>query len=590
MNRGLRPCLLLWLLLLGMFECVAAPPMTGSRPFESRIGWPSRHQEGDDPRWADPAWDDSDWTPGNQLPTRKGVHWVRYRVLLREPASFPPEARAVLDVLDISNGNPIDGIYLASVFAYQLYWDGRLIGGSGVVGATREQEVPGPLDTLLALPAELLRPGEHVLALRTSTHRYNFRTDKIYFSPFLVNLAEFRYREGRAPFFPLIGTTAALLTGLICSVLYAVGDRSRPLLICAWLSFVLATFYFLIAFRWLYNAPFDWFCPRLITITALMTAVSALFPWLLLDLFAVPRPGRWLSVLAPLLAAAWWTSPIYEVIALWLCRSMLLVSLVIAGWAVWHQRPGARFVFVGVLASLVLVQSSRRDFLSPQFLGTFSVLVFFVFGRVGLQARATRRRMMEAMVSAARLEAELLKKSLQPHFLLNSLTVLGEVVDQDPAAAARLIDDLGRTFRALSSMTGEKQVPLAQELELCRAHLRVLSVRTGKPWTLETDGVDESLAVPPATFLTLVENGVTHQVPSRESAQFRLAWARRASKERFTFFSPGEVRQQPDRLPGGTGLRYVRARLEESFPGRWSLVQAAVAGGWETIIELQREA
>ncbi|MBL9207157.1 MAG: histidine kinase [Opitutaceae bacterium] len=589
MNRGLCSCLLLWLLLLGTVECVAVV-MTGIRLGEPIMGGSSRHQEGDDPRWADPAWDDTDWRPGNQLPTRRGVYWIRFRVALREANRFPPEARDALDVLDLTNGNPIDGIYLASVFAYQLYWDGRLIGGSGVVGATREKEVAGPLDTLMTLPAELLQPGGHVLAVRMSSHRYNFRADNFYVYPYLVNRAEFRYREGQAPIFPLIGTTAALLTGLICSVLYGVGERSRPLLICAGLGFALAAFYFLIAFRWLYNAPFDWFCPRLMTITALMTVVSALFPWLLLDLFAVPRPGRWLAVLAPLLVGAWWMSPIYEVIALWLCRAMLLMSLVIAGWAVWRQRSGARFVFVGVLVSLVLVQSSRRDFLSPQFLGTFSVLVFFVFGRVGLQARTTRRRMMEATVSAARLEAELLKKSLQPHFLLNSLTVLGEVMDQDPTAAASMIDDLGRTFRALSSMTGEKQVPLSQELELCRSHLRVLSVRTGRPWSLETAGVDESLPVPPATFLTLVENGVTHQVPSREKAEFRLAWSRRAAKERFTFFSPGEVRQQPDRRPGGTGLRYVRARLEESFPGRWSLAQAAVAGGWETVIELQREA
>jgi hypothetical protein len=37
---------------------------------------------------------------------------------------------------------------------------------------------------------------------------------------------------------------------------------------------------------------------------------------------------------------------------------------------------------------------------------------------------------------------------------------------------------------------------------------------------------------------------------------------------------------------GGTGLRYIRARLDESFHGAWKLSQRAVSEGWETIIEL----
>jgi hypothetical protein len=59
---------------------------------------------------------------------------------------------------------------------------------------------------------------------------------------------------------------------------------------------------------------------------------------------------------------------------------------------------------------------------------------------------------------------------------------------------------------------------------------------------------------------------------------------------RYTFISPGKVKTEPTRAPGGTGLRYVRARLEESFPGAWTLVQREVAEGWETVIELRGSA
>jgi len=31
----------------------------------------------------------------------------------------------------------------------------------------------------------------------------------------------------------------------------------------------------------------------------------------------------------------------------------------------------------------------------------------------------------------------------------------------------------------------------------------------------------------------------------------------------------------------------VKARLDESFPGRWTLTAGPVAGGWQTVIEVR---
>jgi LytS/YehU family sensor histidine kinase len=218
------------------------------------------------------------------------------------------------------------------------------------------------------------------------------------------------------------------------------------------------------------------------------------------------------------------------------------------------------------------------------------VLVLSVFAALGLQIRDERRRAQEARLQAARLEIELLKKSLQPHFLLNTLTALSEVVERDPAGAVALIDDLAAEFRTLARMSGEKQIPLAQELDLCRAHLRVMSTRTGIAWTLQTGEIDPAASVPPALFLTLIENGFVHQRRSGGSTAFQLRMEQLAGLARFVFLSPGEMRTNPGRPAGGSGLRYVMARLEESFPQRWSFDQHAVASGWETVIEIRGSA
>jgi len=193
----------------------------------------------------------------------------------------------------------------------------------------------------------------------------------------------------------------------------------------------------------------------------LMTLIAALLPWLLLEQFVVPRRKWWLAALLPLLIAAWMISPIYEITTLWLCRAMLAMSLGIAGWAVWQRRAGSLFVLVGVLGGLLVVRTGRREFLDPSFFLTFSVLVMVVFAALGLQLRADHRRAQEALLTAARLEIEMLKKNIQPHFLMNTLTTIMEVIEQEPKVAVALIEALAVEFRILARVSGEKLIPLA---------------------------------------------------------------------------------------------------------------------------------
>jgi hypothetical protein len=323
-----------------------------------------------------------------------------------------------------------------------------------------------------------------------------------------------------------------------------------------------------------------------------MGVIAVLLPWMLLEQFAVPRMRLWLAALVPLLIAAWISSPIYEVKALWLCRAMLAVSLVAVGWATWRRRPGAWFVLIGIVAGLLAVRTSRRAFLDPSFFLLFEALVLFPLAALGLQLRAERRRAQEATLAAARLETELLKKNIQPHFLINTLATIMEVIEREPRAAISLIESLAAEFRILARVSGEKLIPLGQELELCRAHLRIMSLRKDARCALAAEGVDEHALIPPALFHTLVENGLTHLRPKEGEQRFSLRETRVEGCVCYTFTAEGV----PARAKGnsakadavdGTGLRYLKARLEESFSGRWALRCVAVPVGWETVIEIR---
>lgn len=544
------------------------------------------HHAGDDPRWAARDWADQDWEPGGGVPARTGIQWIRFhfqmpRATDRGPSEGAPLRMGFMAVLDGSE--PVNCIQVGAACSYEFYWDGRLLSRSGVVGRTREEETPGLLDNLIALSPDLLGPGEHVIAFRLSSFHYNFPAKEVAPVFIIGSYQTFFNVTIRRVFYPLMSVGGALLITVLSVVLYWLADRWRPLLLCGVVGLVLTVFYFLIAWRFLHNDPYPWLAPRLMAITALMTCAAGLFPWLLLEQFNVPHRRWWLLALVPLLAVAWWASPLYQVKVLWLARAMLVVSLGITGWAMKHRRPGAWLVLCTVLAGLLTVRAGRLEFLHSSFFITFTALVVVVFATLGAQVRAQRRQAMEAKLTAARLETELLKKNLQPHFLLNTLAAVSELIERNPTEAVKFIDDLAAEFRTLALMSGERLVPLKREVELCRAHLKVISARTGRNYSLQVAGTDEEELVPPAIFLTLIENGLVHQ-KTDTGAVFQLVVPPAETGARYVFVSPGWTRESVGRPVGGTGLRYIRARLEESFPGRWTFSHGPVASGWETVI------
>jgi LytS/YehU family sensor histidine kinase len=120
-----------------------------------------------------------------------------------------------------------------------------------------------------------------------------------------------------------------------------------------------------------------------------------------------------------------------------------------------------------------------------------------------------------------------------------------------------------------------------------------MSLRKGARCTLVASGVDERALVPPALFHTLIENGLTHLLPRDGEQTFELHAERRPASIRYTLVANGEAvaraAAEDNSTREGTGLRYIKARLEESFAGQWILEGAPVPGGWRTVIQWQEQ-
>ena len=54
----------------------------------------------------------------------------------------------------------------------------------------------------------------------------------------------------------------------------------------------------------------------------------------------------------------------------------------------------------------------------------------------------------------------------------------------------------------------------------------------------------------------------------------------------FTITSPGKISEMKNERSDGTGFKYVKARLEESYPNNWILESYPTNGNWVTKIHI----
>lgn len=505
--------------------------------------------------------------PRNRVAEGPGPFWLRTRVAVspREP------------------GAPTPALALSLLGSWEAWWDGAPLGRNGLVGRTQEEELPGNVDVLLPLAPEQATPGFHLLLIRASAHHRGFQ-------PFG---ALHRLQVGEAsqlararllwlvPALSMLG--ALVLMGLHHLVRYFLERRSRVTLLLGLLCLAASAQLLFEAWRGLASYSYPLHIVRLWLLSGSTFAVAILLPITLHAAFHEPRRAPWwgLLVLCLLGIAAVPSFDARNELGLGLSLGISLVLVLRAGR---RREPGAWAALGGLGFATTLYLVNPPDFPERGFFLAFGGLLLCLGGVHAYQLRRQQQRLEAATLASERLQLELLKRSIQPHFLMNTLGALSEWIETEPAQAVRFIESLGAVYRHLLSVSGERVIPLARELELCRAYLEVMGYRYGFAFTLEASGVDGGAAVPPAVLHTLLENAFSH---NRYTApvSFLLQETREGKRRRYTFQAPTSAGAKPD-LGEGTGTRYLKARLEEAFPGAWRLEDGPTEAGWTTVLEV----
>jgi hypothetical protein len=518
---------------------------------------------GDDPAWA------TEEVPG----------WTE-RLLYDLPTVPTIWIRKTVDLLPPAENNSL-AIYISLLAAHEVYWDGALIGRNGTIGPDGRAMAAGPLDNFYAIDPSMASPGPHTLAIRAAPGVP--RLDGFFHAIAIGETVPMIRSRIRSQLVPTAGLGVFFVVGAYFFSIWLATRRERDALF-AILCFASALLVLAEMWRWVFGITWDMQFIRLNVIAALTFAVAWLLPLFFVTDLRIPHRKLWAAASAAILVVCLILGGSFDVRCLLMFTASIVISSAAVVEAVLVRRSEVLPAAIGLGVLTVSLARGGYGFSDSMFFVAFAVLVTSILASMAIGMKRQKREHESALLRAARLEIELLRKSIQPHFLMNTLTAVMEWLEEDPPAGLRFLQSLAEELRILGEVANEKLISVRRELELCRSHLEVMACRKGTKFELATEGIDLDASVPPATFHTLLENAITHNRYEGELVTFTLLRVCSGGVDRYTLETP--LRTEAGGRGEGLGHRYIRTRLEESFPGRWSLEAVPVGSIWRTVIEV----
>jgi hypothetical protein len=520
---------------------------------------------GDNTTWSAKNLDQKGWSVNRGF-TGKNIFWARAKVKLSS-----------------STGGPL-GLQVDAFGAYEMYWDGVKIGHNGKLGSPSKPEIPGTECKYFLIPDSLAQPGMHTVALRAT--QFSYPTLQRGTGLKLDTYANLIKRPLVMSSFMFIMAGAFFIAFFYYTFLYFNSHkRSYPVLIFAVICLLFFSLLIMEYIKFYIEIPYPRFFVRLEIIGWLTFSISLLVPLYFSIQFSLKRKILLLSALLCVLVFIYiYQYGHYDISAMYYSFAMWTATMIIISEAAYRQEKGSFLILAGMFASAIMNHYLVYDF------GIFIFYSFIVFAMLYLHTirmREVEREHESSLLLSSRLQLELIKKNIQPHFIKNTLTSLIDWVEDSPKEGVEFIHALATEFDIMNKIAEESLIPIRQEIALCQMHLKVMGFRKEIAYEWEDWGIKEEEMVPPAIIHTLLENGITHNAPNQNgNIRFRLSYIEEKGKKEYVFETIGENRELTNGRTGGGGFKYIRARLEESYPGRWTFNSTASDLGWISKINI----
>jgi sensor histidine kinase YesM len=340
--------------------------------------------------------------------------------------------------------------------------------------------------------------------------------------------------------------------------------------------------------RPLLGYSYDWHIYRLYCVGILTFLISLLLPiFLIFHLEITHKKLFYLIIIIALLNVLFFVEG-FDNISSYLTQTSLIISSFIAAWAIHLRKQEAINTLFAVLTVLLISVYFSNTFQDQYFFPSFSLIIITVLVSLINQLSHVQQERNRAKLLSAQLEISLLKKNIQPHFILNTLTSIEQWIVESPNSAIEFIDALAEEFKLLNEISSKQLISINEELKLCQAHLKIMGFRHDLQFTLNTQNIPSELKIPPALFHTLLENCFTHNRYTRSPTTFFLSCLDQGDSFKLIMKSQINSNGSNGSLDTGTGFKYIESSLNENFHNNWSMSSGAIDELWITEIVLPK--
>ena len=214
----------------------------------------------------------------------------------------------------------------------------------------------------------------------------------------------------------------------------------------------------------------------------------------------------------------------------------------------------------------------------------WAIFLGWSFGYFWLKAETALRNETllaeEAVREAHRMELQMLRAQLDPHFLFNSLNGIATEIPAHPDSATEMVRELSDYLRYSLDHRKRAISPLSEELDAMGAYLAIEKARFGERLSVRIEATAEARCrnVPSFLLQPLVENAVKHGL-SHSRHPMNLTISASVQRDLLTIeVANTGILPAPDPSKDGIGLDTLRRRLALNYPHRHDFTLTADCG------------
>jgi sensor histidine kinase YesM len=199
-------------------------------------------------------------------------------------------------------------------------------------------------------------------------------------------------------------------------------------------------------------------------------------------------------------SALWWSFFDWLALVEWRKLYVTWFLVFVAGIALHLSEPAVWFILISFGVKVLAGGKRRAELTAKEASDQASVATL-------------ERRLMEAKMAT-------LQAQVEPHFLFNTLALIGQLIETDPKEAARVHAHLIEYLRSsLPQMRTKGGGTLGKQVELSRAYLAIMQARMKERLAVRFEVPDflGSAPFPPMMLQTLIENAIKHGVEPKVS-------------------------------------------------------------------------